>query len=84
MYSSWCWIEIRSDETPLMPSGLHTKTDSLAIDRNVTLTFHSDILLDFGLDHPDPEGYIRGGLEYLHRSPASRKRQRKGDPVPGG
>jgi hypothetical protein len=25
-----------------------------------------------------------GGLEYLHRSPASRKRRRKGNPVPGG
>jgi hypothetical protein len=25
-----------------------------------------------------------GGLEYLHRSPASRKRQRKGYPVPRG
>jgi hypothetical protein len=25
-----------------------------------------------------------GGLEYLHRSPASRKRRQKGNPVPGG
>jgi hypothetical protein len=25
-----------------------------------------------------------GGLEYLHRNPASRKRRRKGNPVPGG
>jgi hypothetical protein len=25
-----------------------------------------------------------GGLEYLHRCPASRKRQQKGNPVPGG
>jgi hypothetical protein len=24
-----------------------------------------------------------GGLEYLHRNPASRRRRRKGDPVPG-
>jgi hypothetical protein len=39
-----------------------------------------------------PEGYIYrdlslqvgGGLEYLHRSPASRKRRRKGNPVPEG
>jgi hypothetical protein len=29
----------------------------------------------------DPCG---GGLEYLHRSPASRKRRQKGNPVPGG
>jgi hypothetical protein len=29
----------------------------------------------------DPSG---GGLEYLHRSPASRKTRRKGNPVPGG
>jgi hypothetical protein len=48
--------------------------------------------LHFGLDHPIPEGYIymvlslqvMGGLEYLHRCPASRKRRRKGNPVPGG
>jgi hypothetical protein len=46
--------------------------------------------LDFGLDHPIPEGYIYrdlflqvgGGLEYIHRSPVSRKRRRKGNPVP--
>jgi hypothetical protein len=25
-----------------------------------------------------------GGFEYLHRSPASRRRRRKGNPVPGG
>jgi hypothetical protein len=25
-----------------------------------------------------------GGLEYLHHSPASRRRRRKGNPVPGG
>jgi hypothetical protein len=25
-----------------------------------------------------------GGVEYLHRSPASRRRRRKGNPVPGG
>jgi hypothetical protein len=25
-----------------------------------------------------------GELEYLHRSPASRRRRRKGNPVPGG
>jgi hypothetical protein len=25
-----------------------------------------------------------GGIEYLHRSPASRKRRQKGNPVPGG
>jgi hypothetical protein len=25
-----------------------------------------------------------GGIEYLHRSPASGRRQRKGNPVPGG
>jgi hypothetical protein len=25
-----------------------------------------------------------GGFEYFHRSPASRKRRRKGNPVPGG
>jgi hypothetical protein len=25
-----------------------------------------------------------GGLQYLHRSPASRRRRRKGNPVPGG
>jgi hypothetical protein len=25
-----------------------------------------------------------GGLEYLHRCPASRKRRHKGNPVPGG
>jgi hypothetical protein len=25
-----------------------------------------------------------GRLEYLHRSPASRRRRRKGNPVPGG
>jgi hypothetical protein len=25
-----------------------------------------------------------GGFEYLHRSPASRRRQPKGNPVPGG
>jgi hypothetical protein len=24
-----------------------------------------------------------GGIEYLHRSPASRRRRRKGNPVPG-
>jgi hypothetical protein len=29
----------------------------------------------------DPCG---GGIKYLHRSPASRKRRRKGNPVPGG
>jgi hypothetical protein len=29
----------------------------------------------------DPCG---GGLEYLHRSPASRMRRQKGNPVPGG
>jgi hypothetical protein len=49
---------------------------------------------DFGLDHPVPGGYtVRtinlallawGGLEYLHRNPASRKRQRKWNPAPGG
>jgi hypothetical protein len=25
-----------------------------------------------------------GGVEYLHRSPASHRRRRKGNPVPGG
>jgi hypothetical protein len=25
-----------------------------------------------------------GGVECLHRSPASRRRQRKGSPIPGG
>jgi hypothetical protein len=49
---------------------------------------------DFGLDHPVPGGryiyicdldlQVEGRLKYLHRSPASRKRRRKGNPVPGG
>jgi hypothetical protein len=51
-----------------------------------------ELYFDFGLDHPIPEGYIHrdlslqvgGGLEYLHHSPASRKRGRKGNPVPRG
>jgi hypothetical protein len=30
------------------------------------------------------ESVCGGGLEYLHLSPASRKRRRKGNPVPGG
>jgi hypothetical protein len=41
---------------------------------------------------PVPAGYIywdlalqvRGALEHLHSSPASRKRRRKGNPLPGG
>jgi hypothetical protein len=28
--------------------------------------------------------YMEGGLEYVHRSAASRKSRRKGNPVPGG
>jgi hypothetical protein len=31
--------------------------------------------------HLSPRG---GRLEYLHRSPANRRRRRKGNPVPGG
>jgi hypothetical protein len=33
-----------------------------------------------------PSGNVRrgGGIEYLHRSPESRRRRRKGNPVPGG
>jgi hypothetical protein len=34
----------------------------------------------FGVTHSLPCG---GGVEYLHRSPASRRRRRKGNPVPG-
>jgi hypothetical protein len=59
----------------------------------VTLTFN----FNFGLDHPVVEGIyiylyiygdlalqVGGGSEYLHRSPASRGRRRKGNPLPGG
>jgi hypothetical protein len=39
---------------------------------------------EFGLRHPVPEGlYIRGGLEYLHSSPASRKRRAIRDYIKG-
>jgi hypothetical protein len=63
-------------------------------DCNMTLNSDLDIWFDFGLDHAIPEGYIQvyrdlylhvgGGLQYLHRCPASRKRQHKGNPGPQG
>jgi hypothetical protein len=60
--------------------------DWLTVSCNVTLTFD----FGFGLDQHVPEGYIYEDLalqvgrwlEYLHRSPASRKN--KGNPVPEG
>jgi hypothetical protein len=36
------------------------------------------------LKHMECEVPCVGGVEYLHRSPASRRRRRKGNPVPGG
>jgi hypothetical protein len=39
---------------------------------------------DVGYIYRDMSLQIGGGLEYLHRSLASRKRRCKGNPVPGG
>jgi hypothetical protein len=35
-------------------------------------------------EHSKVDTPCGGGLEYLHRSPTSRKRRQKGNPVPGG
>jgi hypothetical protein len=47
------------------------RTGRLTVGRNITLNFTR-------------ESPFRGGLEYLHHSPESRKRRQKGNQVPGG
>jgi hypothetical protein len=69
--------------TRLYNSYISTRHQGLTVGRNVTLTLDWTIMFLRDI-YGDLAFQVGGGLEYLHRSPASRKRRRRGNPVPGG
>jgi hypothetical protein len=61
------WSMLRTYNKGQLPMGLDTKTYWLTVSRNVTFTWLAVSQYPCG-----------GGVEYLHRDPASRRRRQKG------